>query len=439
MISDILPLIQLGMDSPTHSLVDAAMKCLPVILPVLDFSTVKNEVFPPIASTFSKTSSLAIKVRGLEAFVVLCGGSAGKEADSVDDLSGVIDDIKATRTSTASILDKYTIQEKLVPLLKAVKTKEPGVMMATLNVFKQVGKLVDTDFLALEVLPILWSCSLGPLLNLQQFNEFMALIKSLSTKIEREHSKKLQELSSRDEGAASRNGLRGTVSGNFGASDPEATTSDFERLVLGRNGTTNTNGDNVWDNWSSEPAAVNPASSVTSPTFSWSSTPSQSINRSSVTTRPNAFSSAGQTSRSITPDSSISAFPSLEPTRQSSNMATSSQAWRQSTPSWSQMNPVSPPPPTPNSGSISSFATLEGMRTSTFGQTSTQTPSYPPFSIPPPANNSQRTPHLSSSALPTAGKAWAAHSTAGFPSQSTTSVPKEEQQKQGLDKYASLL
>ncbi len=37
------------------------------VLPVLDFSTIKNELFPVIAAIFSKTNSLAIKVRGLQA------------------------------------------------------------------------------------------------------------------------------------------------------------------------------------------------------------------------------------------------------------------------------------------------------------------------------------------------------------------------------------
>jgi SCY1-like protein 2 len=40
--------------------------------------------------------------------------------------------------------------------------------MAALSVFREVGKIADIDFTAIEVLPILWSFSLGPLLNLQQ-------------------------------------------------------------------------------------------------------------------------------------------------------------------------------------------------------------------------------------------------------------------------------
>jgi hypothetical protein len=42
--------------------------------------------------------------------------------------------------------------------------------MAALNVFREVGKIADADFIAMEVLPIMWAFSLGPLLDLQQVN-----------------------------------------------------------------------------------------------------------------------------------------------------------------------------------------------------------------------------------------------------------------------------
>jgi SCY1-like protein 2 len=125
-------------------LVDAALRTLPVVLPILDFSTIKNEVFPVIASVFSRTSSMGIKIRGLEAFRTLCGGG-GEEPDQFqrDDLTGVAEALKA-KNSNVSILDKYTIQEKVVPLLKAIKTKEPAVMVSTANV--TVPESSCTDF-----------------------------------------------------------------------------------------------------------------------------------------------------------------------------------------------------------------------------------------------------------------------------------------------------
>ena len=129
---DILPIIHHALDSPTHSLVDASLRSLPVILPVLDFSTVKNELFPVIATVFSKTSSMGIKIRGLEALQTLCGGSPDQNTPQGDGLDGMgsLESSKRKHTNT-SILDKYTVQEKVVPLIKAIKTKEPAVMVST--------------------------------------------------------------------------------------------------------------------------------------------------------------------------------------------------------------------------------------------------------------------------------------------------------------------
>ena len=126
-VVDILPIIVLAIESPTHSLVDASLRTLPILLTVLDFSTVKNELFPVIAAVFSKTSSMGIKIRGLEAFQILCGGNNENE----DDLNGFGDANKSKSKQNSIILDKYSIQEKVVPLLKVIKTKEPAVMVCS--------------------------------------------------------------------------------------------------------------------------------------------------------------------------------------------------------------------------------------------------------------------------------------------------------------------
>ena len=111
-------------------------------------------LFPVIAAVFAKTSSLNIKIRGLEAFYTLCGGS-DRPSDDDNDVNGIgISDRKSSSTSSSAILDKFTVQEKVVPLMKGIKTKEPGVMMAALRVFRQVGEVADSDYLAMEVIPI---------------------------------------------------------------------------------------------------------------------------------------------------------------------------------------------------------------------------------------------------------------------------------------------
>jgi SCY1-like protein 2 len=417
-VLDILPLIRLGMDSPTHSLVDASLKCLPIMLPVLDFSTVKNEVFPPIATTFSRTSSLAIKVRGLESFAILCGGSVNDSDVLDDDLNGTV---QSKQTTKSSILDKYTIQEKVVPSLKAIKTKEPSVMMAALKVFRQVGKVADTDFLALEVLPVLWGFSLGPLLNLQQFNEFMTLIKSLSAKIEKEQTRKLQELSS----GADSGGFQATAN-SFSQSATDLTSpstdgarNNFERLVLGKNAAA-TNGKDV-DLWGgmddAQPVASNRPSM--SPGLSWST---------------NNAAGSGQTSssqlgfRSITPDQKLGSFPSLEPARQTSPSISSFPAMQPSSPTWGVQSQGANRP-SPSMASLSGLAANAPMSRPT--SLSQQASNYSSFSIPPPpggmgAANAMRSPSLNMNTTP-----------APFASQ--PQPQPQVPQKQGLAKYESLL
>lgn len=124
---DIMPLIHLALESQTHSLQDRALRSLEIALPALDFTTVKNELFPVVANVFAKTSSLGIKIRGLEAFRVLCGGSGW---DMQDGLNG---NANKAKSNAVVVLDKYTVQEKMVPLLKGIKTKEPGVMVTALS------------------------------------------------------------------------------------------------------------------------------------------------------------------------------------------------------------------------------------------------------------------------------------------------------------------
>lgn len=310
---DILPIIHLATESPTHSIVDAALRSLPTILPVLDFSTIKNELFPVIASVFTKTSSLGIKVRGLEAFVILCGGPSNPAASN-DGLNGILNE-NAAKKNSSTALDKYTMQEKIVPLIKGIKTKEPAVAIAALNVLRRVGTVADTEFVAMDILPVLWSMSLGPLLDLKQFRSFMELIKSLSNRVETEHTKKLQELSGTN-GVKSKDNddFMSLDAGNaFGATngssqDPEI---DFERLVKGNSGAPTT--PNALDSgWDTVPVSPRPVQNQQkAPAFAWS-TPSPtaaavSNPAMSAPLRPQP----GPTSRTITPD--LSRFDALSP------------------------------------------------------------------------------------------------------------------------------
>jgi SCY1-like protein 2 len=177
--------------------------------------------------------------------------------------------------------------------------------MAALKVFKQIGQVVDSDFLAMEALPVLWSFSLGPLLDLEQFQAFMTLIKSLSSRIEREHTRKLQELGSSN----------GTGSTRSGAKQPTAFQSssatnggevDFASLVSGRKNNATPDIMNDWGPPAAKPAStatVMPGASQTSSFSSWTS---------AVPPQASRLNSLQPAMRTVTPDLNTS-FAALTP------------------------------------------------------------------------------------------------------------------------------
>lgn len=316
-LADILPIIFVALHSATPSIVDAALRGLPTILPVLDFSTIKNELFPVVAVIFSKTNSLAIKVRGLQAFVILCGGTSDLSDDGLNGLT------QNKKTSSSTALDKYTMQEKIVPLIKSIKTKEPAVMIAALNVCRVVGRAADAEFVAMDILPALWNMSLGPLLNLEQFRQFMDLIKSLSARVEEEQTRKLQEL-----GQSNGNSLPnedfmsfGTLAGST-LDTNGATEVDFERLVKGKTTgpTSASNPMDSWDNISSgqnivsvtSPALRSSVKSPAAPAFAWSTPSPTTTTAAHPTSNQFAAAKAQQSSfRTVTPD--LGQFAALTP------------------------------------------------------------------------------------------------------------------------------
>lgn len=218
------------------------------------------------------------------------------------------------------------MQEKIIPLLRAIKTKEPAVMLAALKVLHQVGKEADADFTAMEIIPLLWNMALGPLLDLKQFQQFMELIKSLGSKVEQEHSRKLQDLSRSNNVAVNDSNADfmsfGDLPAAFQGSQPAGGDGedDFERLVTGKYGSARTQNNMVvadggWDAPAATRAVGNsrPQSTNTpAPAFSWSTTaspapraPSPGIGSLAAAMKPQ------QQPRTVTPD--LNSFSALQP------------------------------------------------------------------------------------------------------------------------------
>ncbi|KAK6353847.1 hypothetical protein TWF730_008270 [Orbilia blumenaviensis] len=311
---DIVPLYLLALDSPTSHLQGLALKSLGQVLPNITFNNVKTDIFPVVSTVFAKTSSLGIKIACFEALRVLCGGSVSTD----DGLSG---EIKGNDGSSVC-LDRFTVQEKVVPLIKGIKTREPAVMIAALDLYMQIGSLVDTNTLATEVIPSLWALSLGPLLNLQQFKQFMTTIKQLSNKVEQEQLRKLADTATAEAASPVVEFGGGATNGaaRNGVSNKPVEAEDFEELVFGKKPSVSggSGGDRGVspDPWASattitpsampsKPASAPPKKDV--PAFSWS-TPAPT----------STFSPPPPSARSVTTqpvNQQLSGFGALQPSK----------------------------------------------------------------------------------------------------------------------------
>ncbi|KAH9816871.1 kinase-like domain-containing protein [Melampsora americana] len=233
----IMPLIYFALESDVPALQEKSLRVIPTLCETLDYTHVKQVLFPKVTMIFSKTTLLSIKVNTLICF-----------------------------HSMVKILDKFTLTEKLVPLLARIKTKEPAVMIATLAVHEEMGKKVELTAIATLILPQLWAMSIGPLLNLDQFKRFMNSIDQLSKRVREEHAQHLLEAKRLQESTTNIQQLSQSA-GNHGE-------VDFETLVKGAghtksavtasNGTRQTTSDQIeYDGFASPSDANN-----TSPTFS---------------------------------------------------------------------------------------------------------------------------------------------------------------------------
>ncbi|RHZ80326.1 hypothetical protein Glove_137g49 [Diversispora epigaea] len=194
---DVMPLIYNALEAKTLPIQEKVLKVMPTIIENLDLLTIKSSLFPRIQNLFTHTTILSIKITTL-----ICLQSLVKS------------------------LDNFTITEKLIPLLKGIKTKEPNVMISALSVYDEMGKNVEKDVIATEVLPQLWKMSVVPTLNFAQFQKFMKAIKFMSLKVEEQHSKQLQDIKSMED-----NTQKHLEGGSEKNKDELNSSVDFEKLV----------------------------------------------------------------------------------------------------------------------------------------------------------------------------------------------------------------
>ncbi|KAI8327836.1 hypothetical protein BD560DRAFT_417650, partial [Blakeslea trispora] len=336
---DVMPLVYAALESPTSVVQERALRIIPSLAESLDYTAVKSSLFPRVQTLFVQTTILSVKVSTLICF-----------------------------HSMIKVLDKFTLQEKLVPLLRNIKTKEPAVMLATLAVYDEVGKIADKEIIATEILPQLWRMSFGPLLNLEQFQKFIKTIRDLTDRVEEAHVKHLKEVKSLEEQTKSVNESPTVhVSPNLGDE------VSFESLVKGNASPT--------------------GNAYTSPMTSISPTPIHAIIPTPITfnapSPKKASNNLSQSDFNIMTSSHVSQS-SFSP--QTSNHASRSNFSPQTSNHVSQGNFNSM---ASHHASQASFAPMASNNVSNFGSTLNNTfPSSNTFSIQPPLSNTPITPSM---------------------------------------------
>ncbi|KAI0030365.1 kinase-like domain-containing protein [Vararia minispora EC-137] len=339
----VLPLVYNALESEHAVVQERALQAVPDLCETIDYAEVQGVLFPRVAIVFTRTRILSVKVATLVTFLAM-----------------------------VKTLDQTSLTQKLVPLLSKIRTKEPAVMMATLSVQEAMGLKVDREAVATLVLPQLWAMCIGPLINVDQFQRFMAVIKKLSERVEREHNQFLRDSQRIEDKSA--------IQVNGGAPVRASGSVDFESLVASTNGATikadttlESNAgwdDDVWGSILAPSAdtprvhspALSPAAPV-APSFAAASypqvsSPSRLVPPSSVTTTSTARTSIRPSgplgARRITSTSSTPLQPSSPPATSSFNQPPPNGMLRPSmtgsSVSSNQLTgqPLAPPKPKPN-------------------------------------------------------------------------------------------
>lgn len=133
----------------------------------IDFPTIKNNIFPKICSIFAKTTSLTVKVQTIYSFNTLIERKG---------------------------IDKFTINETLLPLLKSMKTRELKILEAILKVYSTSSEILDEEHVVEFIIPQLWLLSISSNLSTSLYQNYNDVINGISQRIQSNHMKKLKSL-----------------------------------------------------------------------------------------------------------------------------------------------------------------------------------------------------------------------------------------------------
>ena len=100
-------------------------------------------------------------------------------------------------------LESWMVSEQILPALPKITSKEPGILMAILGIYKLAHENekfgINREQCAKSVIPFLMATCVENTLNLNQFEQYVSMIKLLFEKVEKEQRSRLQQLSAGQE------------------------------------------------------------------------------------------------------------------------------------------------------------------------------------------------------------------------------------------------
>eukprot|EP00042_Codosiga_hollandica_P050829 m.616157 g.616157 ORF g.616157 m.616157 type:complete len:1187 (-) comp58165_c0_seq2:95-3655(-) len=163
----VLPLVYKALESPSVTIQEMSVTVVPSFMNAMDYSTMKNSVIPRIQALILKSTRTSVIINGL-----VCLGKL------------------------LPVMDKYIMQESLLPMVEKVSSREPGVLMSILGIYDEAFRSkkfgFDKDFLSRRVIPTLLPLAIEPCLNLEQFGMYMSTVKNMVASIEAERLNQLQ-------------------------------------------------------------------------------------------------------------------------------------------------------------------------------------------------------------------------------------------------------
>lgn len=174
--SDVLPMIYRALEAEAAPQIqELCLSVIPSFASLIDYPAMKNALMPRI-------KKLCLLPSGQLSVRVNCLICIGKLLDNVD---------------------KWLVLDDILPMLPAIPSRDPAVVMAILGVYKialehpRLG--IPKEVIATQIVPFLFPLLVEPGLSLTQFRALVSMVKEMLAKVEEEQKTKLESVAALQE------------------------------------------------------------------------------------------------------------------------------------------------------------------------------------------------------------------------------------------------